>query len=238
MQCQLCGLSKKLIKAHPIPESFFRQLRDDSGPPRLMTDRPGVFPKRAPIGIYDKTILCGSCEKIFQLWDDYAQLLLIQEFDTANKIEDSGKTLAYVFPRYDYAKLKLFFISVLWRAAVASHSFYAKVRLGPHADRAKKLILEGNPGSVDDFMVVLGRLEGLSGPAIFDPHPFKIDERNYYKFYVGFYVAVIKVDSFPGPDVFRETALGSEEQLLVFPRDIRRAPELSAAKYILKRARE
>lgn len=78
MKCQYCGEDKKLIKAHIIPESFFKPLRADNGDvPYLMTDLQGEFPKKSPIGVYDKTILCRDCEDQFAQWDEYGFKTLV-----------------------------------------------------------------------------------------------------------------------------------------------------------------
>ena len=63
--CKSCGQARKLVKAHAIPEAFFRELNNDGMAPIVITNRPGEFSKRAPIGIYDKTILCSDCESLF-----------------------------------------------------------------------------------------------------------------------------------------------------------------------------
>jgi hypothetical protein len=70
-----CYRDVKLIKAHAIPEAFFVGLRHEQNPPRIITDNSGVFPKKAPIGVYDNGILCRDCEDRFQNVDDYGQKL-------------------------------------------------------------------------------------------------------------------------------------------------------------------
>ena len=79
MTCCYCRQDKKLIKAHIIPEGFFRRLREEQNPPMMLTNTAGEYPKKMPIGVYDKNILCDECEKIFGVWDEYAQQLLTDE---------------------------------------------------------------------------------------------------------------------------------------------------------------
>ena len=55
--CRLCGNTGKFVKAHIIPEAFFRILRKDGSTPLLVTGTPNQFPKRSPIGVYDEGIL-------------------------------------------------------------------------------------------------------------------------------------------------------------------------------------
>jgi hypothetical protein len=129
--CKYCGQEKKLIDAHIIPEAFFRPLLNEKDPPQLMTNIGGIFPKRVRKGIYDKTILCRECEDNFAPWDDYAQSLLLQRLKDTRALWHGGEIAGLAFPNYDYTKLKLFFISVLWRASVSTQRFYEKIQLGP-----------------------------------------------------------------------------------------------------------
>lgn len=64
MICKGCGSDKKLIKAHIIPESFFAGLKTP-GNHLLMVSDTLKYPKRAPLGPYDKEILCHDCEQVF-----------------------------------------------------------------------------------------------------------------------------------------------------------------------------
>ena len=93
MNCKLCGENEKLIKAHIIPEGFFRPLRSGKMVPEIHSNIKGVFPKRSPIGIYDNTILCEKCDKYLGVWDGYAQKLLIQYFSEELAVQ-KGKTKA------------------------------------------------------------------------------------------------------------------------------------------------
>lgn len=57
--CRLCGRSRKLIKAHAIPEAFFRAARGGEPESPLLVSA-GDFPRRATIGIYGQGILCSE----------------------------------------------------------------------------------------------------------------------------------------------------------------------------------
>ena len=193
MKCKLCGLEKKLVKAHIIPEAFFRPLRSEKKAPLLI--RPGDYVKRAPIGVYDKTILCEDCEATFGVWDNYGQSLLIQNFKNAQPFIEGDIVYGYIYDSYDYDKLKLFFISVLWRASVSNLEFFNTVSLNVFEDYAKDLILNKNPGSADDFSVMLARFDELDGQRIIlNPQPTRIQSINYFVFYLTGFVAHIKVD--------------------------------------------
>jgi hypothetical protein len=81
MKRHLCCHEKKLIKAHVIPEKFFTPLRSEKKSPILCSNTEGKYPKRSPIGIYDSSILCSKCDNYIGNWDNYAQQLLLKEFD-------------------------------------------------------------------------------------------------------------------------------------------------------------
>ena len=70
-QCRLCAEDRKLVKAHVIPEAFFRVLRAGGETPILISNVANTYPKRSPIGVYDQNILCEDCETMFSQVDDY-----------------------------------------------------------------------------------------------------------------------------------------------------------------------
>lgn len=133
--CKLCGQNAKLIKAHIIPKSLYKDLRDsDGGVSKLITNTVGVHSKRIPVGLYDPQIVCEDCERFFSPWDDYAKWFF--EKNVPNPVIDKGRIVAYDYGITDYKNLKLFFISLLWRAHASSQPFFGRIDLGPHeADR-------------------------------------------------------------------------------------------------------
>ncbi|MHC5721755.1 MAG: hypothetical protein ACYTX0_59500, partial [Nostoc sp.] len=98
-----------------------------------------------------KNILCDECEKIFGVWDEYAQQLLTDESLHGEPILYDTQCIGWRVTEYDYIRLKLFFISLLWRASVSKQDFYQKVNLGSFEEKAKELIVQKNPGSSEEF---------------------------------------------------------------------------------------
>src|SRR5258706_1443213 len=113
--CKLCGEQGGLVEAHIIPRSFYEPLKDGSGPLTMGSNRPRFYPKRSSMGAYDKELVCGKCEALFSPWDDYAQRLLLRACEESSLFEANGQPIAYVYPTFDYHRLKLFFVSLLWR---------------------------------------------------------------------------------------------------------------------------
>jgi hypothetical protein len=121
MQCKFCHQDRKLVKAHVVPRRFFEI--NPAELPRLATDKDGTFPKRAPTGIYDMELVCETCERLVSPYDDYAQRLLRTNREAASQVVHEQQVIAYNYSRYDYQKLKVVFLSLLWRASESSTYF-------------------------------------------------------------------------------------------------------------------
>src|ERR1035438_10070720 len=117
MICKLCGQDRKLIEAHIIPKSFFRLDPSDKKPARLGTNVSGRYAQNIPKGVYDNGIVCEPCERVFSPWDDYAADLFINNWKAIQPLNAGSEQVGYGLPEYEYLKLKLFFMSVLWPAA-------------------------------------------------------------------------------------------------------------------------
>ncbi len=236
-KCKLCLENKELIKAHVIPEGFFRILRTGQQGPHIHTNTPGRHPKRAPIGVYDKTILCNDCERTFGAWDTYAQDLLLRGFNEGWSVRQDGKVVAYQCEAYDYAKLKLFLLSVLWRASVSSHEFYQRVHLGPYEPEVRAMILDSKPGEAETFGTVLAKFVEPEATAILDPHEDRYDDVRHYRIYIGAgFLAYTKVDARPVPRSWHSLLLRPSYPLLVVPRDLHASKDGSLMKKMARDA--
>lgn len=224
-RCRLCLKEKKFIKAHIIPEGFFRPLRSGSLAPEMHTNTPGSYPKRTQVGAYDSSILCLECDQKMAPWDGYAQEVLIHRFSEANEILLQGRTVARRIENFDYRRLKLFFISLLWRSSVSRHDFYKRISLGPFEDRLKTMILARDPGGSQDFAVILARFEDPEFTAMLDPHPEKFDSVSFCRFYLTGFVAYIKVDQRPAPTFLADFCLRENAPLIILARSLRNSPD-------------
>ena len=225
MKCHLCLEDKKLIKAHIIPESFFLPLKSGKRVPELHTNTNGVYPRRAPVGIYDTSILCSNCDNTIGDWDNYAQQLLLKEFNEDLAIYDSSKKVAYKIDNFDYEKLKLFFISVLWRASISNHYFFKRVKLGPYESIARKMILKKESGSSEDFSVVIAKFSEPDITSILDPHKDKYDGVNFYRFYMTGFVIYIKVDKRKTPKFLDKFYIRKCEPIWILLRDLHKSKD-------------
>lgn len=202
--CCLCGLDKQLIEAHIIPRKLYKPIRQasiGSSPgaqaPRIYAVGTTQKSKQSQNGIYDSNILCGDCDgnKVIGSWDQYGQRLLLDSLQPENYLPDNrGKPAAYKINDFDYTKLKLFFMSILWRAAITDHQFFKHVSLGPWEKKLRDMIHSQDPGTIHDFSVILFRYEGDFSEIMQNPSKQRQDGINFYRFRIPRYGFLIKVD--------------------------------------------
>jgi len=236
MICKLCNEEKILVKAHIIPEGFFRSLRHGSIVPEIHSNTKGVFPKRSPIGVYDKNILCEKCDKYLGLWDEYAQKLLIQNFSESNSVYNGSTKVAYQINSYDYKKLKLFFLSLLWRASISSQPFFKKIQIGAHENILKEMIRNSNPGDPYDYTVSLAKFSNPRIKEMLDPHTTRFSGINYCQIYLTGFVLYIKTDKRKPPAFLEELCLKRDPPFWIILRDINEGKDGKILKDIVLKA--
>jgi hypothetical protein len=197
-KCEFCGEEgKEGVKGHVIPESFFWDIVDQPG--NVLKQRSqDSFPKRRPVGIYETDAWCRDCEVThFQHPDNYAIGILRTPIEQFKK--EGRPTAAYLLDIESPDMLKLFFICLLWRAAVSRHELFREVELDKDGlNQVVEMIKTKTPGDVHDFGVIVATTDG-------DPHIISDAKQHmeggirYFRFYLGRFVAQIKVDKNPLP---------------------------------------
>jgi len=217
--CRLCERSGDFGNSHIIPEWVFVPFRDGTKPPQLVTDRPGVFPKRSPIGVYDQHLLCKSCERHFSEWDGYGKIALLDKWKEAEPRYVDSKIVAHRLPNVDIRKLRMFFISILWRASVSNRVFFQRISLGPFEAQAKARILSRQPGPLDEFSIVLAKWNKSWVEVFSDPYMTKIDGLNFSVIPMSNYMSYIKVDNRTIPSSLAPFVIGAEADIYILSRD-------------------
>jgi len=247
MQCKLCGQDRKLIRAHIIPEAFFKRTRseaDGDAPSMLVSSTPGSPAKRTRIGIYDQEILCDQCERKFQDCDSYATNLFLDRIRTESyPLYSAGEEVAFVVKNFDYRLLKFFAISIIWRAAVSKQHYYDLVKLGPYEELARAAILDGNVGDSDYFGTFFSKwtappeMRDLTN-VFMSPFREKMEGVNLIRFYLGPVVAYIKTDQRSFPDYFQIAQIRPDSQLVMINRQIEQSKDLIAMRAIAANLKE
>ncbi|MCX5831208.1 MAG: hypothetical protein NT140_04875 [Deltaproteobacteria bacterium] len=204
--------------------------------PEIHSNINNVFSKRSPIGIYDKTILCEKCDQYLGILDGYAQKLLIQDFSEELAVRNVNTKMAYKIDKYDYKKLKLFFLSVLWRASISSQSFYRKIEIGAHENIIKGMIRYEDPGEPFEYSVSLAKFSDPRMIAMLDPHKKRLDGINYCQIYMTGFVVYIKVDKREPPVFLRELCLSKDPPFWIILRDLNNSKDGKIIKEIASKA--
>lgn len=224
--CKLTGKTGQPVKAHVVPRAFYELPTQEEGPCVLASNAPNSFPKRAPVGVYDESMVTQQGEDLFRLWDDYAAQLLLQNENAFAPIIHHGVIHEWTLSEYDYSLLKLFSLSVLWRAHTSCRPEFKRVQLGPHALQVKNCLLNNNPGTPDYYSIHIGKwIDDEFGPVFMDPFSERYEGVNYYRIYCGRYILYSKVDKRPPPETFRQIQLGQTKVLHVIGRDLKASKE-------------
>ena len=136
--------------------------------------------------------------------------------------------------QYDYCLLKLFFISLVWRASISTHHFYRKIAIGDKfEEKARLMLLAEDPGDANDFGVVIARFTEPLGHAFLDPHPERVAGINHVRFYIAGFVVYMKVDQRPFWADLAHFLLGDRQPLRVIKRSIYKGGEALAFRKVM-----
>lgn len=148
--CRLCLRKLPLRDSHIIPEWLYKALYDDKHRYRVVEAGKGHQTLFGQKGIRER-LLCQECETALSVYEGYARGVLVGGVG----LEIQKLTDGFQVHNLEYAKLKLFQLSVLWRAGVAGHSFFSEVTLGSHAETLRKMLLASDPGAATDYGCIL-----------------------------------------------------------------------------------
>jgi hypothetical protein len=231
--CKLCGNEKELIRAHIIPKSFYPA--DEKGNRmQIVLDGRGHQPSRQlQNGYYDPNLVCRECEDFFNAGDDYAKRLLLDRRSEAVRKTDHDRTY-FEYSNVDYTSIKLFFISLLWRAHATTLPSFDKVDIGVKYEAiAREMIYRKDPGLSDDFAVFMLRVaDGLLDKIGASPTPRKMPPNNVrvYEFLLFGYIAYVKVGQQQFGYPFRDVQLAPGKPFRMLEKAIEETPFLRVAK--------
>ena len=200
MSCALCLKDKPLRQSHLIPEFLYAPLYDDKHRFQILSVLPEQGNELKQKGERE-SLLCDCCEKLFSKYERYASLLFTGQLPTTASREGDLITVKGI----EYAKLKLFQLSILWRAGVSTLPLFERVQLGPHAERLRVLLHAENPGRPEDYGCVMSLLtasDGTTPSLIMQPTKVRNQGRVTYRFVIGGMVWVYFVSSVAPPYPF------------------------------------
>jgi hypothetical protein len=221
--------------------AFHRHLQSDADTPPVILGTQQDYPRRSPGGLYDEGLLCLPCEQRFGTWDQYGAECLLQRFSVdAHPIYSNGELLVYRVDNWDEAKLRMFALSLFWRAGVTSNAIFKRVTLGPYEMRLRERVLAGDPGPPDDFSVFLSCWRVRPANAGIEltqmsPYVWKLVGINMAKIFLGGFVFYIKCDQRPFVAPFPEIILAPGRPIFVIPRQMEGSNDLAALRPAITR---
>jgi hypothetical protein len=145
--CRLCLKEKSLCVSHVIPESLWKRTYDEKHRVRE------IGPERGRMRWLQKglkePLLCSSCEEHLNQFETYFHDIWVARGLPAGAIP----TPAIRIQGFDYARFRLFHLSVLWRASVATSRQFENVSLHDE-DHIREMILHTNPGVPEDYGIL------------------------------------------------------------------------------------
>lgn len=178
--CQLTGKHGKYVRAHVIPEALTKP--SISGESFIQAGR-GERPVRRWTSWYDPKIVTADGERILADYDDWGITELrrlnlvwsslgklnVAEFEDWNATRNAGHGVRI----FDYAngdKLRLFLLSILWRAAVSRLPEFRYIRVPKRQlDRLGKMLIDQDPKPYFMFSACLIQLSNIGPRHNFTP---------------------------------------------------------------------
>jgi len=188
MRCRFCDEDKPLCKAHIIPAAFF--VKNGA---RILSSLPEVHPKKSPIGVYDENILCAECDRSLGFLDQH---VIENILNKEGEFHSDGDFGVRRYPEAVPEVVRLFALSVAWRAHHSTHVMFANVDLGPHeADLKRDLLQPLDHKKVSAFVHEFDQ----RNPPIISPIPERYDKVRFLRIYAGRLILSVKVDQRPMP---------------------------------------
>ncbi len=142
MSCALCKQPKPLRRSHIVPEFMYQEMYDPQHRFLAISSTPSERVRFHQKGLREH-LLCADCEGLFSRFETYAAKVFY-----GNCVTRSYQPRQDVVEIHglDYKKLKLFLLSLLWRFGVTTVPQLKGVKLGPHGERLRQMLLAENPG--------------------------------------------------------------------------------------------
>lgn len=175
-RCRLCQKESDSIRnSHPFPEFLYRPSYDEK-------HRALYLDPRSDAGRRDlcqkgprERMLCPACETHLSVFEGYGASVLRSLSDS--DVDRRRPNTLLRIPDVDYVKFKIFTMSLLWRAGVSTQAMFRKVRLGPHEERLREMIVEIRPGEPWEYGCFLEQLQEVEefGPILVFPGEMRLE---------------------------------------------------------------
>jgi hypothetical protein len=202
--CKFCRSRPADVDSHIIPRSFVLE-RSVLGAPNFLLSNKLRRKKRTPTGVYDSNLVCAICEATFGNYDTYGHRFFHRE--QMEPVYVDGELFMYQHNTANVTKLKLFFLTILWRASASAIAECRAVNLSRWEPDLRQMIKTGDCGVVDRFPVVLEKFDNPTVTPLVYPYVTNIAGVLCYKMELGGCAAVVAIQGRELPQVLIDIAL-------------------------------
>ncbi len=208
-KCKLCLRNKSLQKiSHIIPSFIYREsdlfhehnnLIKFDLTKFLEAGEAKVLSYKQKSGEYDKYIICKDCDtNIIGNYESYASKFFFADSLPEDKKLEIRERKGFVdCLNANYSKLKLFFLSILWRASVSERPLFSEINLeNSFEEDIRRMILTNNPKKDTDYPIFLinSRLDkSLPSDYLFHPIQMKVGKEKGFLFGFGGMIIIISL---------------------------------------------
>lgn len=222
MACRLCLEEKPLQKSHIVPEFVYKELYNNK---HQLFALSGTRKARILYKGAREPLLCWDCEQEFSRYEDYAAKTLFRRGAARGVAQGQFRVLSGL----DYANLKLFLLSILWRFGETSLPMLTGARLGPHREALRTRLDSSDPGHASVYSCVITNVS-LNGESlhqwIIPPKRSRVHSHWVWNMVLGSYLLSFYVSNHQLPASIALMALNQEGTLRIYQSDIRKIPSL------------
>ena len=207
-----------LCKSHIIPEFIYSMMYDKKHRIMEMDDVKAGKHHLIQKGETEH-LLCRNCESKLNKFEKHVRRLFVDALPKPTSVHRSSITL----PNLNYRLFKLFLLSVVWRASISSRPIFRYVKLGPHEEIIRNLILREETGPRETYpcLVIPITFNGDHMPDIIvEPTFAKFDGHRYYRFVFGGFLFLVFVSSHEMPSSLKRSCLSDSGPLVAFPHEL------------------
>ncbi len=157
----------------------------------LVPEEPTTFQQKGA----REYLLCEKCENQFSKYERYVS----QKYYHQEAIDVKQDAKIFIAENVDYKLMKLFQLSILWRASASQLEIFSDVKLGPHEKYLRDMLLNENPGIDYEYgclqFAVFMEEKKLAEGLILAPAFFRVDSFRLCRFIFGGLIWVYVISS-------------------------------------------
>jgi len=210
------------MNSHVIPEFIYSPLYDEKHRLHVFSKSSVRDPAMLQKGIREQ-LLCIECEGKLSEHERYMSQILSGDLEV--KVSRTEKLV--ILEGLNYKQFRLFGLSVLWRASVSSHHMFEKVKLGPHEELLRRMILSGDAGKPERYpfvLVIIIHENQVQGDLIVEPIKTRSNGHYAYIFVFGGLAWVFLVSKHKPPSVIANVAISEEGKTIMLINSLKQIP--------------